>query len=1151
MSDYIKFFGKNQNIQSALDLLNDSRYSLYLYNSNRHVNNLFTSLVYLTKEKTVFYITPNLYQATQSYERFCQLLGPENVNLYAMDEIVSAEILAASYELRLERMNTIKDILTGNAKVIVTHTYAILKPLVNREILQNNIIHIKTSDVLDIEKFIKQLIKLGYKKTPTTYSVGDFSVRGGVIDIFPLSQEKPIRLDLFDNEIEKIKVFNPETQLSVDAIESVSIFPLYEILYDLDYADEIASKIVQNVKDSNHEKLSKDIVDIKTYNNLDRLSKYINYIDSTHQIIIDYLDDSILFFEDFNRTKDNFTQLNNDLYNYLISEKYPKEINFKFFEDVYVLSNYPKSVYFSEHLSNVDVKLTDTYDLNTLNIVNYDNNIKGFIEDLRHNNYTYVITISTDHQFRMIQEILNTNQIKYYLPQSFNDIKENNINLIQYENSISFAFLEPKLEVITEREIFKDLKYRKTRYKSVYQHTTHISTKDDISIGDYVVHYDYGIALYKGLKTIELQNIKTDYLWLQYEDMELYVPLEDLHLIEKYVASEGTVPKLTKLSTKDWERRKQKIKDKIQNMAKELIRIQALRTQSKGFKFPKDDELTKIFESDFEYEETPDQLKAIEEVKRDMESDTIMDRLICGDVGYGKTEIAIRASFKAVMGGKQVLYLAPTTILSRQHYQTFTNRFSKFGIRVAELSRLVPFAMQKQILKDLKEGQIDILIGTHRVLSDDVVFKDLGLLIIDEEQRFGVVHKEKIKQLKHNVEVLTLTATPIPRTLQMSIMGIRSISLLETPPLDRYPVQTFVLEENDIVIREAIYRELARNGQVFYLHNRISNLDRLYRKIKKLVPEARIAIGHGQMPRDELEDIIQSFIDRQYDVLLCTTIIETGIDIPNANTLIISDADRLGLSQIYQLRGRVGRSDRIAYAYLMYSKNKVLTDASKKRLDAIKEFTELGSGYKIALRDLAIRGAGDILGKEQSGFIDAVGLDMYMKLLNEAIMELQNKEVIKPEKQKVYNIDISKHVPKEYVSDEEIRILIHQEIFKIKSKDDKEQLIQKLTDQFGRLTEELLLYIERKYLEILMNQAKVSRFFENEREVRITFSQDTTNKLDIYKLYEFSTQFGKEISFEYKNKEFIAKFDKKGYNSHWVFLASRFLENINTFLKMV
>ena len=938
MNNFLQFFSKLPNISSATKLFTNNEYSLYLYNTNRNVNNLIASLIYSQKNKTVFYIAPNLYQATQSYERFCHVLGADNVNFYAIDEIIAAEILATSQELRLERMNTIKDILTNKPKIIVTHTYAVLKPLVNKERLKQNIIKINAGDVLEIDDLIKKLVKLGYKKTPTTYSVGDFSVRGGVIDIFPIAYDQPIRLDLFDDEVEQIKVFDANTQMSVDKVEKVEIFPLYEIIYDLDSVDEIITQITKTLNGEKPEKLAKEIVDLKTYHNLDRLGKYINYLDPNHQLITDYTDDVILFFESFTQVQDNYLQLNNDIYNYLLSQSYPQEVNLKFFEDINVLINYPKKVFFSEHLSSLnEVKLTNTFNLNALNIINYENNIKNFIEDIKHNkNYTYIISIATDHQFKMVKEILNNHQVEYFETSSYGDINHNKINVILSETSLCFAFLEPRIEVITEREIFKDLKYRKTRYKSVYQTTTQVSTIDDISIGDYVVHYDYGIALYKGIKTIDLKNTRHDYLWLQYEDMELYIPLEDLHLIEKYVASEGTIPKLTKLSTKEWDRKKKKVKERIENMAKELVRVQAIRSQTKGFQYPKDDEFTKAFEADFEYEETPDQLKTISEVKKDMESELIMDRLICGDVGYGKTEIAIRASFKAIMGGKQVLYLAPTTILSRQHYQTYLERFSKYGIRVAHLSRLVPLSMQKQILKDLKEGQIDILIGTHRVLSNDVVFKDLGLLIIDEEQRFGVNHKEKIKQLKHNVEVLTLTATPIPRTLQMSIMGIRDISLLETPPAFRYPVQTFVLEENDIVIKEAIYRELAREGQVFYLHNRISTLDRLYRKIKKLVPEARIAIGHGQMQRDELEDIIQSFIDREFDVLLCTTIIETGIDIPNANTLIISDADRLGLAQLYQIRGRVGRSDRIAYAYLMYSKNKVLTDASKTRLDAIR-----------------------------------------------------------------------------------------------------------------------------------------------------------------------------------------------------------------------
>lgn len=1150
MNDILNLFSRQKQIAEAANLLNQDKYSIYLYNATININYLFTSLIYKKNNQNIFYVAPNLYQATQAYEYFCQILGNDSVSFYVVDELVSAEVLATSNEFRIERMNTVKSIIENSPKIIVTHTYAMLKPIANKNIIFNSVLKVKVNGVLDLNEFYENLVMLGYKKTPTTYSVGEFSVRGGIIDIFPIGSKNPVRLDLFDDEIEQIRNFDPISQKSTDVIKETIIYPLYDVVYNLGKSEQIIQNIKDDLQDGYTDKILQDIEDIKNYNNLDKLIKYIHYIDPDHQLIMDYCSEKIIFFEDYNRLKDNFEQLTTDLYNYLLTANNPPNLKLKYFDDLYTVLNNDKMIFYTEFSKSLnEIKLTNIMNMQGLNIINYHSNIKNFLYDIQNSKHQFILAFSNQHQIDLMIEIFKENNITYHVADNYDKLKNNTVNIILSENSVSFGFINNRLEVYTEREIFKDLKLKKTKYKSVYQNTITISSKDDLSIGDYIVHYDYGIALYKGIKTIDLNHIRNDYLWLQYEDMELYIPLEDIHLIEKYQGSEGSIPKLTKLSTKEWEKRKNKIKSKIENIAKDLIKVQALRENTSGYIYPKDDELSRSFAADFEYDETPDQMKAIEEVLSDMESNKIMDRLICGDVGYGKTEIAMRAAFKAVLGAKQVLYLAPTTILSRQHFINFKNRFSKYGIRVELLSRLVNEKMQQEILKDLRKGHVDILIGTHRVLSDDVVFKDLGLFIIDEEQRFGVNHKEKIKKLKSNVEVLTLTATPIPRTLQMSIMGIRSISLLETPPVDRYPIQTFVLEENDIIIKEAIYRELARGGQVFYLHNRVSDLDRIYRKLHRLVPEAKIGIGHGQMPRDNLEDIIQAFIDREFDVLLCTTIIETGIDIPNANTLIISEADRLGLSQIYQIRGRVGRSDRIAYAYLMYSKNKVLTETGAKRLEAIKEFTELGSGYKIALRDLAIRGAGDILGKEQSGFIDALGLEMYMKLLNETIAELKNEQLVESKSYKSFNIDISKHVSKQYVDDEEIRILIHQEIFKIKNKEDKDDLIQRFTDRFGRMNTELLLYIERKYLEILMNDLDVVKFFENDREVRITFSKNQSSRFDGYQILLIASKINQSINFEYKNQEFIAKFDKKMYNTHWVYLVNHFLEEIKKFVK--
>ena len=778
-----------------------------------------------------------------------------------------------------------------------------------------------------------------------------------------------------------------------------------------------------------------------------------------------------------------------------------------------------------------------TQDSDGLQVIDYHNNIKNFCEDITSTNKTILIICYKEISKNIILDTFKTQNKEIYQINDISDIKKNKVNICIMENGISFGFING-LEVITEDHIFKKIKLKNSKYRSVYQNTTAINSKEDLKPGDYVVHYDYGIGLYKGMITEEIKGLKNDYLNIKFANNELYVPVERINLIEKFLGSEGAIPKLTTLGTKEWEKKKQKIQEKVESIAQDLIDMQAKREELKGYIYSLDDEMQKQFESDFEYELTLDQERAINDIKLDMEKGLIIDRLVCGDVGYGKTEVAIRIAMKTVLNNKQVAYLAPTTILTRQHYQTFIQRFSKYGVRVELLNRLVPAHIQKQIIEDTKKGLVDILIGTHSLLGNSIGFKDLGLLIIDEEQRFGVTHKESIKQLKNNVNVLTLTATPIPRTLQMSIMGVRQLSLMETPPQNRYPVQTYVLEQNDTIIREAIYRELGRGGQVFYLHNRVEDLDVVFSKLRRLVPYAKIVKAHGQMKKEDLEDAIQSFIDKKFDVLLCTTIIETGIDIPNTNTLIVDMADRLGLAQMYQIRGRVGRSTRVSYAYFMFEKNKVLTSESAKRLQAIKEFTTLGSGYKIAVRDLAIRGAGDILGKEQSGFIDTIGLDLYMKMLNDSIEKLKGIQKIHQEEPN-YQIKVAKHVSDRYVNDEDIKIFIHKEIKAINSLEEKQKVEEELIDRFGTLTDEIKIYINKQYMEGICKNIGVESILEKFGIIEIVFKNDAI--VDGGKLFKIAYQINKDFLFEYRGKKVIIKI--KNIDNNWINDVIKLIEN--------
>ncbi|MDD3999585.1 MAG: transcription-repair coupling factor [Bacilli bacterium] len=1142
MNNIVDLFSREKSVQDYSKHLTLNKYNYLVNSATPNHGYLLTYLSFLKSDGNVFYIASNLYKANLAYEAFCKLSGYDNVNLYVADEIVSAELLAVSADLKYERLSTVKNILKKEKNIIVSHVQALLKPVFPKERFLEATLQINVKTEINLSEFINEIISLGYKRVPTTTMVGDFSVRGEIIDIFPIFSDNPIRINLFDTEVESIKFFDPETQKSSQIIDVFDIFPLNEIFYGENEKNNIIDKISNSVKEYPNF-LKNDLFDLENYNNLERMSKYLKYFSSGYTNLLEYSDNKIVFYEDYQRLEENYEQLRLDLENYLDQLSQPQGLElFFFFDFSNLFYRVEKKIFLSEFKKSLNqFRLDKLFDLNGIAVIDYQNDVKSLIGDLKANpNKTFVFAFYTEERLNLLKEILTENNLEVKTAKTFNEVRAKRINLIRSDNALSFGFLG-EIEVYTEQEIFKRFRGQKARYRSVIKNTKPISSKEDLQVGDYVVHYDYGIGKYLGIKTVELQDIRNDYIVLQYANMELYITVEKIVLLEKYQGSESVVPKLTSIGKGEWERKKRKIQAKLESISADIIDLQAQREELKGYHYPADGEFQKMFEDDFEYEETPDQLKTILEIKRDMEAGKIIDRLICGDVGYGKTEIAMRIAFKTVFSNKQVIYLAPTTILTRQHYFTFKERFEKYGIRAELLNRLVPKKNQKEILKDYKAGLVDILIGTHRVLSDDVKARDLGLLIVDEEQRFGVVHKEKIKRMKTSINVLTLTATPIPRTLQMSIMGVRQLSLIETPPKDRYPVQTYVIEANDIVIKEAIYREISRGGQVFYLHNRIDDLDYLYRRLRRLVPEAKICIAHGRMTKNQLEDTMQAFIDREYDVLLCTTIIETGIDIPNTNTLIIDGAEYLGLSQIYQIRGRVGRTDRVAYAYLMYSSNKVLTDEANKRLSAIKEFTNLGSGYRIAVRDLSIRGAGDILGKEQSGFIDAIGLDMYMKMLNEAMNKVRN---IEPQaKQEPYLIDVSKHVDEAYVSDDEIKILIHKEIYKVKTAEDKLRVISEFTDRFGKLNQEILTYIEERYLQTLLKAYDVKSVLETQYQAMIVISKEITKNLSAESIFMKAAQISPDFNFEYKRHQLIIKIKKEPKDKSWIFKFTELLES--------
>lgn len=1133
MKSVLDFF-ENNKVQEIQDELNNNA-KILLCNSSEQHNILLASYLYIKNKDFIIYVTSNNFLASKAYDMFVKILGYESVNLYLFGEVVATEVDATSKEFTYERLQTISNVLKNNKKVIVTTISSISKELIPLVNLKESIVAIKNGSIISRKDLISSLIKLGYRKVPTTNAVGDFSVRGEVIDIFSLGENKAIRIDFFDDEVEGIRYFDKDSQRTIknSSIKEIKIYPNTELIYDKD-------KVLAKLRKTIDYNITKDIMDIENYTYNDRIFKYIRYMYDSSESLLDYISNKIVVFENSEILYESYSKTIEELHYFLETKEEYKSFEFAYFFDYYKafdIDRYIVCFTFLKDIKDLNVKVDKRVDFEAYSVVNYQNNIKLLLDEIRNSKEKYVLSFSKKENLNIMCETLQANNIKF----SVNNNNER-ISVILLESGISFAFYN-QICFIDETNIYKKMNLKKTKYRSVYESSSLINSKDDLKPGDYVVHYDYGIGRYIGIVAKKTGDIISDYISIEFANITLSIPVENINMIEKYLAEEGVVPKLTSVGTGEWDKKKKKIKEKIESIARDLILLQAFRESKKGYKYDVDNEIQEAFEADFEYNETIDQIEAIEAIKKDMEEGKIVDRLVCGDVGFGKTEVAIRIAMKTILNGKQVAYLAPTTILSRQHYLTFKERMEGYGVSVALMNRLISSKKKKENIKELKEGKIDIVIGTHALLSDDIEYKDLGLLIVDEEQRFGVTHKEKIKQYKNNINVITLTATPIPRTLQMSIIGARQMSLIETAPLNRYPVQTYVLEKNDSIIREAIYNELGRGGQVFYLHNKVFDIENIYNKIRRLVPEAKVIIAHGQMSKYELENAVQSFIDHEYDVLLCTTIIETGIDIPNTNTLIVDMADRLGLAQMYQIRGRVGRSDRVSYAYFMYERANVLTKEGEQRLNAIKEFTNLGSGYKIAVRDLAIRGAGDFLGKEQSGYIDAIGMDMYVKLLNESINEIKGIEANKKEEKKS-SVEISKHIDDEYVSDDDVKIYIHKTINSIDSKDKMEYVISELNDRFGKINEDIKLYIHKQYFDSLINKFDIIEINQNDFKVKLVFSREISDKIGGKKMMEAAFSLGSDFSIEYKNKRFYLYIIKLIDKNKWIYKAIEFFEKL-------
>ena len=1066
--------------------------ALYVYNK------------FLKEEKSVIFLTSSLYEANIFYQMISNYTT--DVVFFPMDDFLTSEALATSPELKITRLETLNKIL-DNKKIIVTNLMGFLRFLPPKELFRNKIINLKVNQDYKLEQLVEKFYSLGYSRESIITKTGEIALRGYIIDIFPFEYQNPIRIEFWGDTIESIREFNVDNQLTINELNEVSIVPNTEFIVD-------------------------DNVNLDVYKHRD-IVKFL-----TPSSLYDYIDNGILFVNDYNAIISSYNLLIDEINEYKINNDFSNDTKFMFDFDI----SKCKDVYYLMNFDNkYEKKDSFVYNSSELqNFVGTETDIKNKLNEYIKSKFTVVICVSSRYKINKLVDIFG--ELLYVTNEK--EILNNRINVIV--KNICNGFIIDNYVIVSEKELYNK-KDSNIVYKTNFKIGNKVRDINKLNVGDYIVHNVHGIGVYCGIKTLTKNGLKKDYIQLEYKGGDrLYIPVEKLELISKYSAGDGTLPKINKLGGTEWEKTKLRVRKKIESIAGELLKLYAERENTPGFSFYKDDENQINFEKEFIYSETPDQLRVSEEIKKDMESPHPMDRLLCGDVGYGKTEIAFRAIFKAILSGKQVAFLCPTTILSTQHYNNAIERFKSFDVEIALMNRFVSPKKQSEIISKLNEGKIDLLIGTHRILSDDIIFKNIGLLVIDEEQRFGVKHKEKIKQFKTNIDVLTLSATPIPRTLQMSMTGIRSLSLIETPPTNRYPVQTYVLEENNQIIKDAIYKELARNGQAFILYNHIDDMDDKVREISNLVPEARIVYAHGRMDKNDLEDVMIKFQNREFDILICTTIIETGIDIPTVNTLIIIDADCFGLSQLYQIRGRVGRSSKIAYCYLMYKKGRILSEIATKRLNVIKEFTELGSGFAIAMRDLSIRGAGDILGSEQAGFVDSIGVDLFLKMLNEEVSKLKGIDIVSEEKESLLPlVEVSTTIDDNYVEDEELKIEIHKKINSIDSSESLENIKYELEDRFGRLSDDIIIYMYEELFEHNAAKLNISKVLQTKNFISVTLPRDLTDIIDGDKLFVNVCALTRKFRFSMKNKELIITLDTINLDKHYIYYLIDLLDVIN------
>lgn len=1112
---------------------------------------LLIASVYEQKKKKMMIVKNNPYTAQKLIERLTPLTSAR-VLLFSVEDSLRVEAIASSPESKAVQLETMNAMLEGNADIVVTHAGALIRYLPSVDVFQQCTLNLKVNQTISLDELKERLFYAGYETVTRVDQPLTTASRGGIVDVFSMNQNDPIRIEFFDNEIESIRYFDIATQRTIKTVNEVKIIPATDLLFS---EEDIASivekgnaKLERAKKD--HTEFVNAALDEAVNQDLDGI---INHIKENHYYryfalcdhettIQDYFKDAVIYLSSEEEVKDKIKHIQEETIAYIqelvsVGKALPV---FSLFASLNLALQHHTVVEFHTFM---DAYHPISSGIQSLDMADVSLEVK-LNECILQAKENCVVLCVNESEKKMIVSTFDNMKQNYEILDKEMPLKLG-IQILIGKLAEGFHCTREKIIVYSSKELFNSKKVI-GRHTNKFNKAEILTSYEQLNQGDYVVHQQHGIGMYNGIVTRESNGLHKDYLQIIFKgDDVLFVPLEQFKLVRKFISKEGAQPKLNKLGSNEWSNTKKKISENVKELAQRLVALYSLREENIGFAFSKDSEDQKIFEDSFEYELTEDQKTAVMEMKKDMESNKPMDRLLCGDVGFGKTEVAIRGAYKAVHDHKQVAFLCPTTILSQQHCKVFRKRFQNEAVNIEVLNRFVSSKDQTRILKELKEGKIDILIGTHRLLSKDVVFKDLGFLIIDEEQRFGVQHKERIKELKSSIDVLSLSATPIPRTLQMSLIGVRSLSQLETPPNNRQSVQTYVLEKNTAMIYDIIQREISRDGQVFYLYNNVKNIYSVANKLRKDL-DIEVGVVHGQMEKDDIEDVMMRFINNEFKVLVCTTIIETGIDIPNANTIIIENADTFGLSQLYQIKGRVGRSDRLAYAYLFYQPSKQLSEIAEKRLKSIKEFAQLGSGYKIAMRDLTIRGAGDMLGEKQAGFIDTVGIDMYIEMLNDAICEEKGLTKAVNVELKKTNVSIDAYIPKHFSDEDYEKITFYQNIDKIQTKEELLAMMEETKDTFGKLPKEVQYLFEKRRLDILVNEEKVDSFKEFPKEVELTFTKEYSNQLDGVVLFEIMTSISKEIILRYTGQKMKFKIPKR---KEWLEMVIEIIERSEEALK--